>query len=279
MTVCIAGACMHEGEHAIVMCCDWQGTYGQFVKADHMIKSHQVGRFSIMFADDRTHSHQLITAITPHLRGYEEVPKTPGDMDIRVGGLIEAIKLAAAAKMRANVEHYIQLTYGVTGKEFREGSRQWMSERRHDEAWERITGVSLGCELLICYADDEEPLMLTLHGDGAVSWSDPHACIGSGTDIALVCLSQIFYSASMPLMDCLQRIYTAKEMSQKGLYVGESSNFDILIHRRPERKLTEKGWQKLQEFGIQHVLKPEEIEFEKDFIGTQRKPPSEEGGQ
>jgi hypothetical protein len=75
MTVGVAGACVHNGKHCIVMCCDWQGTYGTFVKSRDLYKLRTHGRFTIIIADEPTAADALIAKMLPTLRAYEQVDK------------------------------------------------------------------------------------------------------------------------------------------------------------------------------------------------------------
>ena len=54
VTICIAAVCKHEGANAVVLCADYQGTRGEFIKADdtHKLWHFHVGSGAIAFAGD-----------------------------------------------------------------------------------------------------------------------------------------------------------------------------------------------------------------------------------
>ena len=60
MTVGIVAACKHEGKTAIVLCCDWQGTLGDFIKSDDTDKMRYIGRATVLLAGTLTEADELI---------------------------------------------------------------------------------------------------------------------------------------------------------------------------------------------------------------------------
>jgi 20S proteasome alpha/beta subunit len=164
------------------------------------------------------------------------------------------------------------MTYGVSYSEFRSDSAKWFSKRDHRKIWKTLAKVSLGCSLIIAYADDVEPILIRIESDGLPHWEECYSCIGAGADIAMAYLCQKDYDEQMPLMDCLAQVYVTKRMAQKNPYVGNESSFDILVHgdaKNEKRTLTDDGWKYLRDkMDAERTSAP--LEFDEAFLGQER---------
>lgn len=52
MSIGIAAVCRHEEGFAIVLCADWQGTRGEFIKADDTYKIRTFPNAGLLIAGD-----------------------------------------------------------------------------------------------------------------------------------------------------------------------------------------------------------------------------------
>jgi 20S proteasome alpha/beta subunit len=274
MTVGIAGACVHQGENAIVMVCDWQGTYGHFVKSNDIYKMRHVGeRITVLWSDDETEADRLIALMTPVLKAYEASDKPAEDLDIRVSQLIHDLKVPIQQRQAEVTEHFVRMNYGFSYQDFRDHGTKWFRPKQHAKYWKEIRALPLGCDLIICYADDDEPVIIDVNQRGKPTWSSNFATIGSGSDIALASLCQKNYDAdTMSLMECLGRIFIAKKMAEKNPYVGDDSAFDVLIKGNENRVLTNNGWAYLRQISDAGSFDPTKLEFAEGYLGLTRHP-------
>lgn len=68
-----------------------------------------------------------------------------------------------------------------------------------------------------------------MDGYGNVHWDDDFSLIGSGSVIAKGAMCQRDYDNTMPLMECLYRIYEAKRLAEIDPHVGQPSKFEIML--------------------------------------------------
>jgi len=170
------------------------------------------------------------------------------NLDIRVSNLLEDLRKSCRERQREIATHFIEMEFGCSQDEFMSLGREWLSRNDHSEFWREIRKLTLNCSLLIGYADDSEPVLIRVDSDGQVFWEDCYGCIGSGGDLALAYLCQRVYDDTMPIMDCLRTIYSAKKLSENNPYVGTSSSFDIHGDlNNKQRYLTDAGWSKITE--------------------------------
>jgi len=246
MTICIAASCEHNGKHAIVLCADYQGTRGDYIKADDTYKFWHFwhGHGAIGFAGDAACGTEFAARFTSVARQFREVEKTKddGDMDLRIGRYVAIVRELANEFKQDRIEFAVRNRYGTSLKEFYE-----LDVAKRDPAiLDTIKSIDLGAEFLVAYIDDQEPIFIKIEQNGYVFIEDTeYVAIGSGQPLAMAIFSQIEEEVQT-LPECLTWVYQAKLAAENNPYVGKKTVIWILLEDGREFLPSEVAWQILE---------------------------------
>lgn len=246
MTICIAASCQHEGKHAIVLCADYQGTRGDFIKADDTYKFWHFhhGHGAIGFAGDAACGTEFARRFTAVAKQFHEVEKTrgDGDMDLRIGRYLSLVRELSTQFKQERIEFATKNRFGISLKDF----YAMDTAKRDPDIMNMIKSVDLGAEFLVVYIDDEEPLFIKIEQSGHVFIEDSkYVSIGSGQSLAMAVFSQIEEEVQT-LPECLTWVYQAKLAAEKNPFVGTKTVIWILLEDGRELKPSEAAWQILE---------------------------------
>jgi 20S proteasome alpha/beta subunit len=268
VTIGIAAECQHDGKHAVVMCCDWQGTMEDFVKSDDVYKFRFEANSTMLIAGEPSAADEIVALLTPVLRKFDALDKVAGDFDLRLNAFLADLRGVAQKRKDAMVDHYLSMRYNLPFEKFYKEAGKFLPSTDFTHILEEIKYVELGASVLICYPNDEESLIARINGNGHVGWVDNYACIGTGATIALSVLCQHDWDNEMPLMDCLARVYAAKLAAQKDPNVGIATAFEIRVRGAPKAlDLSDAGFKYLKRRVPQFRL-PKNLRFDPAFFET-----------
>jgi ATP-dependent protease HslVU (ClpYQ) peptidase subunit len=242
MTICIAGVCEFAGKRGIIMCADYQGTRGDYIKAEDIYKLWHFhgGKGIIGFAGDIASGKEFVRRLTVATRAFGEIEKTPGDgdLDLRIGEYLAIVRKVARDFKADRADHHVSVRYGIALNDFySSGAHERFPSHRYDEIFNAIKAVNLGAEFLIAYVGDEEPILIRVDEEGYVSIEDGYyVAIGSGEPLAMAVLYQIDGDDAKPAADCLTWLYQAKLASERNPYVGGATTFWAIF---PEGAITD----------------------------------------
>ena len=265
MTFCVAAACVHEGKNAIVACCDMQMTNGgDQVRTEESNKLIYFGRGTILRTGDGSQADELVALIQPVLDSYNGVPKPPEEFDVRMSALLAELRKAVRRRRADLVEHYLGLRHNVSTADFRKNGATWFPLEYESILYE-MRHLKLGCDLICAYADDCEPIIVQITGDGEVLWQDHYACVGSGRDFAIAILAQSDWYDSPALMDCLARVYLAKLTAECDPLVGRKTLIEIMLEGEDFDDLSPEGRDYLED-RVGRIAIPSGLEFRPSFL-------------
>lgn len=264
MTLCIAAICEQGDAHAIALCVDCQGTYDNCIKNDDQRKIIDLGKGAMVFCEDGAVANELSILLSPIFEQYDAVDKTEKDFDLRMNKLISDIRGVVNKIISDRAAYYLSTRYHVSPSGFK--IDEWGDEIKK-EIKENLKKHGLGASFIIAYADDYEPIIITVEGDGHVAWRDErYVCVGSGSDAALAILSQNDHGIDLSLMQCAGRLLAAKRTAEKTVYVGQATSWAFLIKGKKQTfDISDKGWDYLKE-KVRLVDSQEHIIFQEDFI-------------
>src|SRR5260370_33420617 len=228
MTVGIAAACKHEGKTGIVLCCDWQGTLGDFIRSDSTDKMRYIDWATVLLAGELTAADELVFECDQPVRAF--LSKTDaGRSDADLHEYLNGLRDAVARRKAGLVKDYIRRTLGIDDHDFWQNGKQYLTTAQHDQLLREIMAIDLDTEVIIgATRADDDPAIVRILSSGVVSWEDQFSTIGSGGPIAQAFLHQYAFAEQIDLMTCLYRIYAAKVAAEKNPYVGQGTSFEIL---------------------------------------------------
>lgn len=264
MTVGIVAACKHEEKTAIVLCCDWQGTLGDFIKSDDTDKMRYIGtRATVLLAGTLTEADELVFECDAPVKLFSskaDPARSDPDMQEYLNGLRDAV----ARRKSALVKDYIRRTLSIDDRDFWQNGKQYLTATEHEQLLRKIMAIDLGTEIIIgsTRADDDDAIV-RIRSCGLVSWEDQFSTIGSGGLIAESFLHQYDFADQIGLMTCLYRVYAAKVAAEKNPYVGQGTSFEIL-HGGHRFDLSDDGVKYLKK-KVKNRREPR-LEFKSDFL-------------
>jgi 20S proteasome alpha/beta subunit len=245
VTVCIAAACKIQSHTSIVLCCDWQGTKGDFIKSDSVDKFRYIRSASAMIAGSLTEADELVNECEAAIKAY--VAKVgSADSDLHMQEYLKALRDAVWVRKQALTREHIRLNYALELEEFWKNGKQYLSQSQHDEALREIRNIDIAASVIISsLAADETDAIVKITLSGKVQWENEFSTIGSGGPIAEAFLHQYDWDEDVPLEECLYRVYGAKVAAEKNPHVGPATSMEILT---PDGRfdLTEAGWKYLE---------------------------------
>jgi ATP-dependent protease HslVU (ClpYQ) peptidase subunit len=252
MTVGIAAVCKHGEEFAVVLCADWQGTRGDFVKASDTYKMRHFPDAAVLISGDVDAGAEFAAMCHEIVAEFNAIEKPDGDFDARVGRYLDRLRKAAQAFKRSRADHKIQTKYAISLADFySSGIKEKLSERRYDDIANDVYETDLGGDFIFAYVGDEEPILVTIYRDGHVSWDETEFCaIGSGGDIALAIWCQPEMPTYLTLRQCIAWVYQAKIAAEKNPHVSKETSMAVLMRGKREYDLTEKTWTFLRKLPV-----------------------------
>jgi 20S proteasome alpha/beta subunit len=259
VTICIAAVCVQETSPVIVCCTDLQGTYGDYIKAENEWKMRDVGNATILTAGDPSHAREVIAALTPAIRQYDEEAKDIDNFDIRISGLLEKFRRVLRERKKLLIDHYLYTRHLMTSDEYKQLElAKWVDVQKE------ISNISLGCELIFAYNRDYEPVLIQISDDCEARWLENYVCIGHGSYIALAVMCQENYSPLMLVMDCVAKVMFAKRATEKDPTVGTGTAMQIKT-RTADRMLSTDGWDYVAPL-IQPIHSPKGLQYDDKYF-------------
>jgi 20S proteasome alpha/beta subunit len=229
VTVGIAACTFYENEKAIILCCDWQGTFG-YVKSENTDKTRWIGAATALISGTLTEADELLNASEPAVKAF--LAKTDAEnSDLHINALLADLRSIAQTRKRALMSEFFALNVGMNYDEFVRKGKTQFHQSHYDSLWGAASRLSLGASILYAMFDaDRDPVLILLRQDGKVRWEDQYAAIGSGGEIAHAMLSTFDFNASMTFLPCLYEVHRAKVASESDIYVGKTSTYEVLLN-------------------------------------------------
>jgi 20S proteasome alpha/beta subunit len=264
VTVGIAGLCQHEGKPAIVLCADWQGTYGTMLKSEDLHKIRSAGKAVILIADDPSAADELVSRLTPVFEQFDQLEKDSANFDLRITQLMADIRTQVRFQHNDRTEHMLSMNYNMTVAEFNRDGRNSFPLDLYYDIRKQIAALGIGCDLICAYVNDVEPMLLEITSDGSVKWLDSYVCIGSGAWLAMAFLVQSSWNDFSDLGICLSKIYFARMAARRDPAVGDYSSI-LIITPDAQLEMTDKGWDFVKE-NTPTISFPDKLNFKKSFL-------------
>lgn len=247
MTVCIAAVCKHKGKDAVVLCADYQGTRGDYIKADDTYKFWHFyeGCGAIGWAGDADKAVEFARRFRAVAKRIHALDKSsgPNDADIRIGQYLSWVREFVGDIKTERIDAELRNKFGIGLKEY----YALDASRRDPDIRDTIKSITLGAEFLIVYFDLEEPLIIRIDLDG-YAWLDDsdYVAIGSGEPLATAIFSQIT-EEEQDLAECLTWVYQAKLAAENNPYVGKKTVIWVLLGEEEEFQPTDEAWKILEQ--------------------------------
>jgi hypothetical protein len=181
MTVGIASACKHEGKTGIVLCCDWQGTLGDFIRSDSTDKMRYIDWATVLLAGELTAANELVFECDQPVRAF--LSKTDaGRSDADLHEYLNGLRDAVARRKAALVKDYIRRTLGIDDRDFWQNGKQYLTTAQHDQLLREIMAIDLDTEVIIgaTRADDDPAIVpYSIWRPGFMGGSVHHDRIGT----------------------------------------------------------------------------------------------------
>jgi hypothetical protein len=241
MTLCIAAACCHDGQSAVVTCADWQIT-GPIIAAEDYYKLRHYHNTTIMISGELGAIDDFCFDLHAVIKELNEIPKPNGDLEPRINEYLARIREAAQRRKRLRTEHHVAMKYGISLDRFYKKGAKMMPKGIYKEVINEIRGIKLDISTIIIYSGDRELLMLKTGPWGGAFWERNYAAIGSGERIALSMLCQAPHNRDLPLVECLMRVVAAKAAAERDPYVGRNTSLGIILGDGSRYDISDEGW-------------------------------------
>src|SRR5580704_2024091 len=251
VTICIAAVCEHEGELAVVLCADFQGTRGDYIKADDV---HKLWYFykrngAILFAGDPDTGREFCRRYLLLEREFDALEKVKDDEDIRASEYLAKTKALVAKFRRERADDALRLKYSLGLDDlYAPNSATRFSSSLYGEMVELVKTTNIGAEFIIAYTGDLQPIILRVaqNGDAWIEGSN-YAAIGTGAPLAMAIFSQFENDGEYhTLPECLTWVQQAKKTAESNPYVGKATSTGVLLKERAF-KISEEAWDVLME--------------------------------
>jgi 20S proteasome alpha/beta subunit len=247
VTICIAATCKHKDKEAVVLCADYQGTRGDYIKADDTYKFWHFyeGCGAIGWAGDADSAIEFVRRFMAVAKQFHALDKTPGqqDTDIRIGEYLKLVRSFVAEIKRERIDAAIRNKFGISLQEY----YALDAAKREPDIRETIKSVDLNAEFLVVYFDLDEPLFIRIEQDGyAFIDDDDYVAIGSGEPLAAAIFSQIEEEVQN-LQECLTWVYQAKLAAENNPFVGKKTVIWILLGDDRELIPSDEAWEILEQ--------------------------------
>ncbi len=239
MTLCIAAACKHGNDPAIVFCSDTRsssnaGWWGETINSDNADKSRTVEDYSACVSGDPTKADELLALFIGPARNFSRQSPS-ADSDLYISQFFEGLRTACRLRVKAIKDHHIAMhTPFEDVEEFLQKGTATIPPEKYNEIWNELRNLNLGCEILLgCF--HEEAIIVKVGMDGEVHWVNEYDAIGAGCSDALAFLGQNEYDESeIQSHDCLLRLTEA-------LIFTANINPKVSFTRRYEVFIEDKG--------------------------------------
>jgi hypothetical protein len=119
----------------------------------------------------------------------------------------------------------------LTGLPYRDFLQQRAAFSDFDKKLAEIADYDLECELIFAGFVNSEVYIFVVWGDGAVSYEDDFAAIGSGADFAVAMLRYRNHHSGLSLWETMYHVYEAKKFAEMEPHVGKKTFLDVLRPR------------------------------------------------
>jgi len=277
MTLCIAAACRHDGQSAVVTCADWQVT-GPQLAADDYYKLRHYPNATIMISGELAAADDFCFDLQEAIKDCNVIAQADGEFEQRVGRYLERLRGAARVRKRIRAGHQIAMKYGLSLDSFYNNVSlkmpKWLYKRIIDE----IQEVQLDVHTIVVYSGDRQLLILRTGPRGGMFWERNYTAIGSGALIANTVLCQTPHDSNMSLLNCLTRVVTAKASAERDPYVGRNTSLGIILGDGNRYDVSNDVWQYLmQRVRTPAVIPARDDDAQMDLLG--RRLQDSEAGQ
>ena len=128
MTLCIAAACWHEGQSAVVTCADWQITAPGFAAEDYYKLRHYPNA-TVMISGDLGAADEFCFDLHEVIRDFNLIARTNGELETRINQYLDRLRQAAQNRKRLRAEHQMAMKYAISLDRFyKKGSKLMPNE-------------------------------------------------------------------------------------------------------------------------------------------------------
>jgi ATP-dependent protease HslVU (ClpYQ) peptidase subunit len=235
-----------QRQRSVVLCADYQGTRGDYIKADDTYKFWHFyeGCGAIGWAGDADSAIEFVRRFMATAKQFRAIDKTSGqeDADIRVGQYLTLVRDFVAQIKRERIDAEIRNKFGINLQEY----YALDAAKRDPDIQKAIKSIDLGAEYLIVYFDLDEALFIRIAQDGYVFVDDDdYIAIGSGEPLATAIFSQIEEEVQN-LQECLTWVYQAKLAAQSNPFVGKKTVMWVLLGDESEFQPSDEAWKILE---------------------------------
>lgn len=241
MTLCIAAACRHDGQSAVVTCADWQITGPQLAAEDYYKLRHYPNA-TIMISGELAAADDFCFDLQDAIKDCNVIAQAEGPLEQRISRYLERLRRAARERKRARAEHQISMKYGLSLDRFYKKASRLMPKRLYEKIIEEIEEVKLDVYTIVIYSGDTQLLILRTGPRGGVFWDRNYTAIGSGALIANTVLCQTPHDSNMSLLNCLIRVVTAKASAERDPYVGRNTSLGIVLRDGDRYDISNDVW-------------------------------------
>jgi hypothetical protein len=225
MTLCIAAACLENGEPRIVMASDFR-VETEWTSADASFKmSWFTRKWPVLFAGNVASAREVINAYATSL----------GEAELTDATLYDQLRRPAQNHKLMLCEHHVKMKLGMSYSEFVEYGKTSLSESVFQETEYEIANLNLGCDLIACgFVSPERSdhfytsRVFTIGTHGEVRQHDNFATVGSGGVIAESVFFQRTLTRFAPLERTIYVVYEAMKLSNIAPGVGRIINMVVL---------------------------------------------------
>ena len=241
MTLCIAAACRHEGQSAVVTCADWQITAPGFAAEDYY-KLRHFPNATIMISGDLGAVDEFCFDMHDVIKDWNVIDKTNGELEQRIDQYLDRLRQAAQNRKRLRAEHHIAMKYGMSLDRFYKKGSKLMPKGIYEKIMTEIEQVNLDVSTIIIYSGESELLLLRTGPMGGAFWQRTYVAIGSGATIATTVLCHCPHDKNMPLLECLMRVVFAKTAAERDPFVGRNTSLGIILGDGNRYDISDEGW-------------------------------------
>jgi ATP-dependent protease HslVU (ClpYQ) peptidase subunit len=249
VTLGIATLCKHEDKFAVVLCADWQGTRGDFIKADDTYKIRHFDKAAILLAGDPDVGAEFAARFEAISREFNAIEKVPNDLDLRMGTYLSKLRNLTGTFISERADHAIWTKYAMRLSDFRsKDAISRFSIRTYDDIDKTIRDTNLASEFVVAYMDDEEVQLFRIFENGdVIPQENLFVTIGTGSDIAQSILCHIDKSEDfLTVAEAVSWTYEAKRAAQRNPFVGTTTTISVMLPDGYEYDLSDELWAELK---------------------------------
>ena len=241
MTLCIAAACWHEGQSAVVTCADWQITAPGFAAEDYYKLRHYPNA-TVMISGDLGAADEFCFDLHEVIRDFNLIARTNGELETRINQYLDRLRQAAQNRKRLRAEHQMAMKYAISLDRFYKKGSKLMPNEIYKKILKEIQQIKLDVSTIIIFSGESELLILHTGPMGGAFWRRNYVTIGSGALIAETVLCNSPHDKNMPLLDCLMRVVSAKTAAERDPYVGRNTSLGIILGDGSRYDISDEGW-------------------------------------